>query len=251
MNYTDEIPGVLRRLRMSGVLQSLDLRLRECTEDNLHPGEFLLRLLNDEVERRDQKNVEIRLGKSGIDCGKSFESFDFLFNDQVPKSKIIDLATCAFVRRHQNILLIGPSGVGKSHIAQAIGHRACLQGLNALFVDAQKLFASIRAAKATNSYDKKMKQLSAVDLIIVDDLGLQPLHPGDPGELYELIRLRYERGAMVITSNRAVEEWPPLFGDPLLASAAMDRLLHHATILPILGESYRNPKRGLRKKVTA
>lgn len=241
MSPIDELSPILKKLRLSGVLQSLELRVRQTVEDDVHPAEFLLRVLNDEVERREGKQLEQRLRRAAFEANKTFENFDFLFNPKVPKAKIIDLATCAYIARKENVLFVGQSGVGKSHLAQALGHRGCLAGHEVLYMPAHQLLASMRAARADGSYDRRLARLASVDLLILDDLGLHPLRHDEPTDLYELIRVRYEVGPIVITSNRDIEEWPPLFGDALLASAAMDRLLHHAHVIDIEGESYRNP----------
>lgn len=251
MSPIDELIPILKKLKLSGVLQSLELRVRQTVEDNVHPAEFLMRLLNDEVERRNEKLLEQRIRKAAFQPNKTFENFDFLFNPKVPKAKLIDLATCTFVGRKENVLLLGQTGVGKSHLAQALGHRACLAGHDVHYVPAHQMLASLRAARADGSYDRKLARLASVDLLIVDDLGLHPLKQEEPTDLYELIRVRYEGGAMVITSNRDVEEWPPLFADPLLAGAAMDRLLHHAHVVTIEGDSFRNPPKKRRAQQAA
>lgn len=243
MHVREDLVPVLKKLRMSGVLQTLDLRVREAVEDSLSFEEFLYRLLTDEVERRDGKQLALRVKRARFDAAKTVEDFDFQFNPSVPKSRIIDLATCGFVDRREVVCLVGPSGVGKSHLAQAIGHRACMGGNTVLYTSAQQLFRTLRAARADNSFDRTMLRFTNPDLLIVDDLGLQPLRQDEPQDLYEIIRHRYERGAMIITSNRATEEWYPLFGDPLLASAAMDRLLHHSHVIELTGDSFRNPSR--------
>jgi DNA replication protein DnaC len=241
MNPTDELIPLLKKLRLSGVLQSLDLRTQQATEDNLAHSEFLLRLLGDEVERRDAKQLMQRVRRANFEHAKTIEDFDFHFNPAVPKAKVLELATCAFVERRENVLIVGPTGVGKSHLAQALGHRACRAGYNAAYVGAHEMLTSLRAARGDATYDKRLLRYTAPDLLIVDDLGLRGLSTDESGDLFEVVRRRYEQGATVITSNRDVSEWSPLFGNPLLASAAMDRLLHHANILVIEGDSYRNP----------
>jgi len=243
MHPTEDLIPILKKLRLSGVLQTLDMRLRQAVDDDVPHSEFLLRLLTDEVERRDAKQLDTRLRKASFEHRKSLEDFDFTFNPNVPKTKIIDLATCGFVGKRENVCIVGQTGVGKSHIAQAIGHRACLAGHNVIYVPAHQMLKDLRASRADGTHERRLARYSSVDLLIIDDLGLRPLAGEEPLDLYEIIRQRYERASTMITSNRALEEWAPLFNDDLLANAAMDRLLHHAHIIEVTGASYRNPPR--------
>lgn len=239
MGPTDELIPLLKKLRLSGVLETLDLRVREAADDSLAHSEFLVRLMRDEVERRASKQLTSRIRRANFEHAKTLETFDFVFNPSAPKSKIIDLATCGFIGRHENVCLVGPTGTGKSHVAQALGHRACRVGHTVLFVRATDLFADLRAGRADHSLTRRMQRYLNVELLIVDDLGLRPLQQTDTLDLYDLIRGRYERASTIVTSNRSLEELYPLFGDPLLASAAMDRLLHHAHVIEMTGKSYR------------
>ena len=241
MGTIDELTIILKKLRLSGVLETLDIRMREATESNLSHDEFLFRLLGDEAQRRDARQLTQRLTRASFEAIKTIEDFDFTFNPQVPKHKIIDLATCNFVRRNESVLIVGQSGVGKSHIAQAIGHRACRAGFTVTYTHAHQLFSKLRAARADDSHDQYLTKLAKQDLLIIDDLGLHPVPNEQAIDLYELIRMRYEKAATVITSNRNIDEWYPLFGDELLASAAMDRLLHHSNLIVMEGDTYRNP----------
>lgn len=241
MSVIDDLIPLLKKLKLSGVLESLELRTQQAAEDNFSHADFLHRLLADEVERRDCKQLHQRVRRAGFEHAKTLEDFDFLFNPGVPKAEVLDLATCIFVERKQNALLLGPAGVGKSHIAQALGHRACRAGHSVLYVAASDLFKQLRAARGDQTYDKRLHRFTTANLLIIDDLGLTPLSGDEPLDLYEIIRFRYQRGATVLTSNRAVEELGQLFADPLLASAAMDRLLHDAHVLVLDGDSFRNP----------
>lgn len=242
MTGTDSLVPLLKKLRLSGVLDTLELRLRQATDERLGFTDFLVRLLSDEVERREGQKLDQRLRRAAFPSHKSLEDFDWRFNPQLPREKLLELGTCSFVTRREVVLLVGPAGVGKSHLAQALGQRACRAGFSVLYADAQALFASLRAARGDGTYAQKMHKYAACELLIVDDLGLRPLGPEEAADLYELVRRRYEQGSLVLTSNRAVSEWGALFGDALLASAALDRLLHHAHVVVLDGPSYRTQR---------
>jgi len=241
MAIADDLVPVLKKLRLSGVLQTLDLRTKEAVDGEISHTEFLYRLCTDEVERREAKQLDLRMRRASFESSKRLEDFEWAFNPKVPKAKVVDLAAGHFIEKRENVLFIGPAGVGKSHLAQAIGERACRAGHSVGYVSAHQMLSQLRAARADQTLDKKMLRFTSPDLLIVDDLGLRPLDGDEPIDLYEIIRARYERGSMIVTSNRALEEWYPLFLDDLMASAAMDRLLHHAHVVVLEGHSYRNP----------
>lgn len=233
----------LRELRLSGILQTLDLRAAQATERQLSPLEFLALLLDDELERRGQERMARRLAFSGCDHQKTLAKFDFLAAPGVNRTLIQDLATCAFITRHENLLLCGPTGVGKSHLANAIAIEALKREFKVLTRPTHRLLADLHAARANGTHNRMFAKLLNCDLIVLDDFGLQALSPQAVQDLYEIVTERYERGSLIITSNRAFEEWPEVFNNDLLASAALDRLTHHSHTLVIRGESYRQRHR--------
>jgi DNA replication protein DnaC len=229
----------LKHLRLSGILETLEVRHRQAIDEQWSYVEFLERLLQDEVERRGQKQLNLRLRRAAFQPEKTLERYDFSFNPQLNRQQIMDLATCQFVERKEPVLICGPTGVGKSHLAQALGHAACRRGYDVIFISAAKLLQHLNGGRADGSYDRRLQSFVRPALLIIDDFGLKPLRPPAPEDFYDVINERYERGATIVTSNRALNEWPQLFGDPLLASAGLDRLFHNAHVLVITGDSFR------------
>jgi DNA replication protein DnaC len=237
----------LRQLKLSGMLLTLDLRAEQATQRSLTPTEFFALLLDDELERRNQQRQRRRLATSGCDPQKSLTQFDFAAAPGVNRSLIQELATCAFIPRHENVLLCGATGLGKSHLANGLACEALKRDFRVLSRPTHRLLADLYAARANGTYQRLLARVLNVHLLILDDFGLQPLSPQGIQDLYEIISERYERGAIIITSNRAFEEWAELFANDLVASAALDRLTHHAHMLVIHGQSYRQRQR--RKEV--
>ncbi|HYD53110.1 MAG TPA: IS21-like element helper ATPase IstB, partial [Gemmatimonadaceae bacterium] len=215
---------MLKSLRLSGILESLELRNRGAIDAKLSYVEFLAQLVEDEVERRAQHKLKMRLRRAAFDPQKTLETFDFSACPKVSQKEIADLATCRFIEAHQNVFFVGPSGVGKSHLAQDLGHEACRRGYEVVFMPAARALAQLGAGRADGTYERRLASFARPDLLILDDFGLKPLRAPAPEDLYEIVSERYEKGSMIITSNRAFPEWPEVFGEPLLASAALDRL---------------------------
>ena len=229
----------LVRLKLSGMLESIEMRIREAMEEKWEYSHFFLRLCTDEVERRDNKQMCRRFAKSDLEPDKTLETFDFLFNPQIHKATIRELATCGFIEKKECVFFLGPSGVGKSHLAQGLGHEACRRGFDTLYRDTFDLLKWIGAGRGDGTHDRRLSLIIRVPLLILDDFGLRPLSENQQMDMFELIRCRYEKSSTVITSNRDFGEWPSVFSNPLVASAAMDRLVHRAIKIVIEGKSYR------------
>lgn len=243
MNPVPELSPYLKQLRLSGILDSLDARNRQAIDSKLAYTEFLALLIQDEVARREQKKFALRLRRAAFRATKTFEQFDFERLPNVNRSLLHDLATGRYMGERAPVLIVGPCGTGKSHLAQALGHCAVRQGVDVVFTTCAALTASLNAARATGAYDRKLASIARVPLLIVDDFGLKPLRPPADEDLHDLIAERYERAATIVTSNLDFNEWDQAFpANRLLASATLDRLRHNAYCLVLDGKSYRAPK---------
>jgi DNA replication protein DnaC len=233
----------LRQLKLSGMALTLDVRAHQALERQLTPVEFLALLLDDELERRSQSRLARRLIQSGCNSQKTLAHFDFAAAPGINRTLIQELATCAFVARHQNILICGPTGVGKSHLANGLAIEALKREYRVLSRSTHRLLADLHAARANGSHPRLLSRILRADLLVLDDFGLHPLSSQASQDLYQIISDRYEAGSLVISSNRAFEEWAEAFNNDLLAGAALDRLTHHAYTLIVRGDSYRQRNR--------
>jgi len=245
MSLAHQLTPSLKQLRLSGILATLEVRNQQAIGEKWSYLEFLTRLIQDEVERRNQKQLELRVRRSGISTAKTLESFDFSFNPTINRQQVYDLATCEFIRQHRNALICGQTGVGKSHLVQSVAHEAARKGFDVLFTTAHALLASLNAGRADGTYERRLASYLKPHLLVIDDFGLKPLpQPHGPADLFDVIDGRYEKASIALTSNRSPSEWHDLFGDPLLASAGLDRLAHRATVVLITGRSYRLAQQG-------
>ena len=238
-DQTYQLAADLRRLRLSGVLETLEVRNQQAITEQWSYTEFLTRLVQDESERREQKRLAGRIRRSGITTTKTLECFDFGFNPSINRQQVFDLATCGFIQQQRNVLVCGQTGVGKTHLVQALAHEAVRHGVEVLYTTADRMLRHLHGGRADGTTDKRLATYLAPALLVIDDFGLKPLPATGPVDLYDIINERYEKGSIALTSNRAPEEWAELFGDALLANAALDRLAHRATVILIRGRSYR------------
>lgn len=236
-----EIRSALKSLRMSGIVESLEIRNQQAVKEQLSYTDFLSLLLQDEISRRDQRKFATRVARSGISCNKSLEAFDFEYNE-INKSLVYDIATCRFSHEKANVLILGPCGTGKSHLAQAFGNQALRIGQEVLFITMVKLLNNLHAGHAIGMFQRRLGRYARIPLLIIDDFGLKPINPPFDDYLHELIYERYEKRATIFTSNLDLSEWVLAFDNKLLGSACVDRIKHNAYILTLEGKSFRVPK---------
>jgi DNA replication protein DnaC len=234
---------VMKRLKLSGLLATLPDRVAYAKKAKLNELEFLELALQDEVDRRDHKNLSLRLQRAGFEEEQTLEGFDWNAPVTFDRDRVKDLFSLGFLERHEDVIFVGPVGVGKTFLAGALGHAACRAGHPVLFLRADRMFQWLHQSRADHSTEKMLRRLLAPDLLIVDDFGLRRLSAEQSSDLYEVILERHRRSSTIFTSNRTIDEWIALFDDPILAQSALDRLAHNAYQVVIEGESFRTRQR--------
>lgn len=239
MDIKPSLKTVLKRLRLSGLLPSLPDRVAYATKQKLSFQDFLELMLQDEIDRRDHTSLALRIQLASFDGEQTFEQFDWNAPITFDRDRVRDLFSLGFLDRREDVVFMGPVGVGKTFLASALGHAACRAGKKVLFLRADAMLKELQQSRADHSHDKALRRLLVPDVLIVDDFGLRRLDTTQSSDLYEVIIERHRRASTLFTSNRAVDEWIPLFDDPILAQSALDRLAHNAHQVVIEGDTYR------------
>jgi DNA replication protein DnaC len=243
MTHTNQLSQAtiqkLKTFKLSGILRTAEVRLQEAVDRDLSYREFLELLLEDEVVQRADNKRKRLYGGARLPFEKDLTDFDFSFQPSVKKAQILDLATGHFLGKHENIIFIGQPGTGKTHLSVALGLKVLGYGQTVLFTSVAEMITVLEQSRADLSYHKKLQIYLAPDLLILDELGYKSMAESTVEDFFEIVSRRYEKGSIIITSNRTFQDWDQIFIDKTLTGAILDRLVHHCHIITIKGESYR------------
>jgi DNA replication protein DnaC len=229
----------LKAMKLYKMAERLEGILEEAAKQEWPYAELVSRLVEEQALAKRDRGIQMRTAIARFPYLKTLESFDFKFQPSVDQKRIKELALCHFIEHGENVIFLGPPGVGKTHLAIALGIKAVHSGYQVLFTSAQNLLANLSKAYQEGRLEEKLKQYGMPKLLIIDEIGYIPIERQGANLFFQLVSRRYEKGAMVLTSNQSFTKWGEVFGDPVIATAILDRLLHHSAVLNIKGESYR------------
>lgn len=239
MSNLAQLKTQLKALKLSGTLDTIEMRILEASSNQLSLTELLTMILSDELQTRQNRKLQRLITRARLESNKTIESFDFTFNPSIKASQIRELATCRFIEKNENIFLVGPTGTGKTHLAKSIAHMACRQYLSVGYYNFHDLFLAMTKAELSGKLDKLLKAINKNNLLIIDDFAFKKLDQKQSEYLYAVVDARYGNGSIILTSNRSMSDWVGIFPDPIMANALLDRLCHNAHQIIIKGESYR------------
>jgi DNA replication protein DnaC len=239
MSAAQPLETRLRRLRLGYMAQAVEAQNADSLRNKHSYLDFLEALVDGEINARENKALMKRIKAARFPVPKTLEEFDFDFQPKLDVKLIKALASCDFITKQENVIFVGQPGTGKSHLSVALGMKACEAGYDVRFTTIQDLAATLRASMADQTTEERIAELTEPDLLILDELGFTPLDRMLADAFYRIIASRYEQASTIVTSNKSFESWAEVFPDPVIASAVLDRLVHHAHLVPIVGESYR------------
>ena len=250
-NYENLIAD-LKKLRLPAMAEMLDSYAKQAVSSNMSYIDFLSGLVSEEVTYKERKSVENKIKSAKFPIPKSLDDFDYAFQPSMDRKKLQELFSLRFIDNRENILFLGPPGVGKTHLATGLGVRACESGYKVLFTTLNDMVSTLMASMADNSFPAKLRQFVQPSLLIIDEVGYLPVSKEGANFLFQVVAKRYETGSIILTSNKSFADWGEVLGDGVIASAVLDRLLHHSTVFNIRGDSYRlrEKKRLIRKEET-
>jgi len=239
MTELEGLRDKLKRLNLHTMVSIFEDEANKASKSQMSYTTFLARLVNEEVVNKNDRSINARIAKARFPSIKTLESFDFSFQPSLPATRIKELAELGFIEHADNVLFVGPTGTGKTHLSIALGLKACNQRKRVLFTSAMSLLDQMVAATVSHNLGTTLETLGRLDLLIIDELGYMPVDTHRSNLFFQVVSRRYEKGAIILTTNKPFDRWGEMFGDDVIASAILDRLLHHSQIIAINGPSYR------------
>lgn len=238
-NY-ERLMGDLKKLRLPAMIEMLDSYTKQAASNSMSYIDFLSGLVSEEVRHKEQRAVQSRIKSARFPVLKSLDDFDYTFQPSLNRKKLAELSSLRFIDNKENILFLGPPGIGKTHLSTGLGVRACESGYKVLFTTLNDMVSVLMASMADNSLPTKLRQFVQPALLIIDEVGYLPVSKEGANFLFQVVAKRYETGSIILTSNKSFADWGEILGDSVIASAILDRLLHHSTVFNIRGgDSYR------------